>query len=569
MPKTILVERDLAIPMRDGIVLRADIYRLSDNNQKPVLLARTPYGKSFNENSFALFAAEQGYAVVLQDTRGRWSSEGDSYPFIHEKNDGYDTLAWICRQSWSNGKVGMFGMSYLGFAQFAAACTNPPGLKTIIPNVTFTNPYQILWENGAFSLGAGLSWSIMAGAHMAIFREPITDAQKYPLWNNFIQIANRLSSRDLFYHLPLNEIPFVGKGEIAPYFSDQFSNRENMAYWLPMICPLEDVMIPAFHIGGWYDLFISHTLSTYQALSSMHKQPQKLLVGPWVHGNYEGLVGDVDWGLQTWGMMVLPEEIQLRWFDYWLKAEANGILEEPPVRIFVMGDNLWRDEYEWPLKRTVYTPYYLHSDGAANTLHGDGLLSLNPPDIEPVDSFVYDPRNPVPTRGGGLCCWNPALAPGAFDQRSLEERPDILVYTSQPLAQDLEVTGPIVMQLWAASSAVDTDFTAKLVDVSPCGFARNVQDGILRASCRESGNPSLLRPGEPEKFTISLAATSNVFKAGHCLRLEISSSNFPRFDRNPNTGNIPQSIAELSPALQIICHDANHPSHLLLPVIPK
>lgn len=569
MSKIILVERDVPIAMRDGVVLRADIYRLNDPTPKPALLARTPYGKGFSENAFALFAAEQGYAVVVQDTRGRWASEGDSYPFIHEKQDGCDTIAWIANQPWCNGKVGMFGMSYLGYAQFAAAYMQPPALKAIIPNVTFTDPYQFLYAGGAFSLGAALSWSLLAGAHMAIFREPIPEAQKAPLWGQLIQTANQLSSRDLFRHLPLTEVPLVGEGEIAPYFSDQILRRDQNEYWQAMACPYSDITVPALHVGGWYDLFIEQTLESYTTLTKLNKAPQKLLIGPWAHGSYDGLVGEVDFGLQAWGMMVLPEEIQLRWFNYWLKGDQNGIMDEPPVRIFVMGENTWRDESEWPLSRTQYTPFYLHSEGTANTLRGDGGLSLTSPAEEPVDSFVYDPRNPVPTRGGGLCCWNPALAPGAYDQRPVEERPDVLVYSSEPLERDLEVTGPIVVRLWAASSAVDTDFTAKLVDVSPCGFARNIQDGIVRAShCLPKGQSQLV-PGKPYEFTISLAATSNVFKAGHRIRLEISSSNFPRFDRNPNTGQTARSEADLKPALQTIFHDQDHPSQIILPLIPR
>ncbi|MDI7277359.1 MAG: CocE/NonD family hydrolase, partial [Anaerolineae bacterium] len=261
---------------------------------------------------------------------------------------------------------------------------------------------------------------------------------------------------------------------------------------------------------------------------------------------------------------------QLRWFDYWLKGIDNGIVDEPPLSIFVMGDNCWRTEHEWPLARTQYTRYFLHSGGAANSLHGDGSLSLERPSIEPVDTYVYDPRHPVPTRGGGLCCSPAALAAGAFDQRPIEARPDVLVYTSELLAQDLEVTGPLSVELWAATSAVDTDFAAKLVDVYPCGYARNVQDGIIRARYREGvERPAPVSPGEACRYTIDLGVTSNVFKAGHRIRVEISSSNFPRFDRNPNTGCLARQECDLRPAMQTILHDAEHPSHVVLPVIPR
>jgi putative CocE/NonD family hydrolase len=245
-------------------------------------------------------------------------------------------------------------------------------------------------------------------------------------------------------------------------------------------------------------------------------------------------------------------------------------MDEPPVRIFVMGDNHWRTENEWPLARAEYIPYYLHSAGAANTLAGDGLLSPAPPADEPVDSFVYDPRNPVPTRGGGLCCWSPALPPGAYDQREVEARPDVLVYTTPPLEKEVEVTGPLEVRLWAATSAPDTDFTAKLVDVSPDGYARNVQDGIIRARHRDAPSPAEpIEPGVPYVFDIDVGATSNLFQAGHRIRLEISSSNFPRFDRNPNTGQPADKETELRPALQTIFHDADHPSYIRLPIIPR
>ena len=568
MTQSLLVDRDIKIPMRDGVKLYADIYRPQTSNRLPVLLERTPYGKGFSETSFALFAASQGYAVVIQDTRGRWASEGDSYPFVSEKNDGYDTLEWINQQPWFNGRAGMFGCSYVGYTQYTAAVTRHPTLKTIIPAATFTCPDEIFYPGGAFALGTGLSWSLLAGVQMAILREPIIEAQKAPLWTQWVSAVNGMTSGATFQHLPLEEMTLVGKNGIASSFSDYLQHLPGDLYWQPMDCPYDLIDIPALHFNGWYDLFIGRTLEQFTTLKRRGKAAQKLVVGPWVHCGADGLVGEVDFGIQSYAMMVLPDEIKLRWFDAWLKDQPNGILEEPPIRLFVMGVNQWRDETEWPLARTRITPYYLHSHGGANSLHGDGILSSAPPEIEPADTYLYDPRNPVPTRGGGLCCWNAALSPGAYDQRPVESRPDVLVYTTPPLASDLEVTGPIQVNLWAASSASDTDFTAKLVDVGPCGFARNIQEGIVRARYRKAGEESLLQPGEPYQFTIDVGVTSNVFKAGHCLRLEISSSNFPRYDRNANTGSMPRSQADLKPALQTIFHTDEYPSHILLPVIP-
>ena len=261
--------------------------------------------------------------------------------------------------------------------------------------------------------------------------------------------------------------------------------------------------------------------------------------------------------------------MHLRWFDYWLKGKKNGLLEEPPVRIFVMGENAWRTENEWPLARTQYTKYYLHSNGNAKSLRGDGSLSPQQPRSEPADVYVSDPRNPVPTKGGGLCCWPAAVPGGAFDQRPVEERADVLVYTTPVLEHDVEVTGPISVTLYAATSAVDTDFTAKLVDVHPDGYARNLTDSIIRGRVpRDAGKATLLTPGEVYEYTIDLWATSNVFKAGHRIRVEIASSNFPRFDRNPQTGEASGEASRLEPALQHVFHDETRASHVVLPVIP-
>jgi uncharacterized protein len=280
-------------------------------------------------------------------------------------------------------------------------------------------------------------------------------------------------------------------------------------------------------------------------------------------------VGEVDFGLQASDYLLLPDEMQLRWFDYWLKGVENGVMEEPPVRIFVMGDNRWRSENEWPLARTQYKRFYLHSGGAANSLAGDGILTPEAPSEEPVDAFVYDPRNPVPTRGGGLCCWQSALPPGPYDQREVESRPDVLVYTTTILDDDVEITGPLEVHLWAATSAPDTDFTAKLVDVGPCGYPRNIQDGIIRARYRNSlTQAEPIQPGEIYEYTIDLGATSNVFKAGHRIRLEISSSNFPRFDRNLNTGHSIGNDTDMRRALQTVLHNAECPSNIVLPIIP-
>jgi putative CocE/NonD family hydrolase len=536
----------------------------------PVLLQRTPYGKAFVQTTFALMAAERGYAVVNQDTRGRWASEGDGYPLVHEKNDGYDTVEWAAQQPWSNGKVGMFGLSYMGYTQFAAAVTHPPSLRTIIPNVTFCDAHSIAYRGGALALGVGVSWSLLAVALMAIMRHSGTDEEKDRLMGQLIAAVDGMSLGQSFSHLPLSAIPLIGRDGLIPFLADWIAHPTPDDYWHRVNCSHEAVTIPVFHIGGWYDIFIASTMCDFSSIRDQGNTRQKLLIGPWVHGSWDAHAGEADFGLQASAYLLVPDEMQLRWFDYWLKGVENGVMEEPPVRIFIMGDNRWRSENEWPLARTQYTHFYLHSGGAANSLDGDGTLTPEAPSEEPVDAFVYDPRNPVPTRGGGLCCWQAALPPGAYDQREVETRPDVLVYTTPILERDVEVTGPLEVHLWAATSASDTDFTAKLVDVGPCGYARNIQDGIIRARYRNSlTQAEPIRPGEVYEYTIDLGATSNVFKAGHRIRLEISSSNFPRFDRNPNTGRALGEDTDLRTALQTVLHGTECPSHIVLPIIPR
>ena len=481
MTKSILVERDIPISMRDGVRLYADIYRPNLSQPVPVLLQRTPYGKGFAQTAFALMAAENDYAVVIQDTRGRWASEGDSYPFVAEFQDGYDTVEWVAHQSWANGNVGMFGCSYVGYTQLSAATTQPPSLKTIIPWHTFCDAHSLFFAGGAPALGVGVSWSLVAGAQMAIIRQPIPEDQKAPLWSQFIDSVNKMSTGEFFRQLPVLHFPLIGQDGIFRLLTDILQHPTKDSFYDQINCAHDKINIPVFHIGGWYDIFTSQTLHDFSTLRQLNKAPQKLLIGPWTHGSYSSLVGEVDFGIQSSDMFLLPDLISLRWFDAWLKGKSNGIMDEPPIHMFVMGINQWRDEYEWPLSRAKLTRFYLHSEGAANTSRGDGSLSQIEPGDEPSDSYLYDPRNPVPTRGGGLCCWNPILPPGTYDQRRIEERLDVLVYSTPPLEHHVEVTGPIQVHLWASSSAVDTDFTAKLVDLSPCGFARNVQDGIVRA----------------------------------------------------------------------------------------
>jgi putative CocE/NonD family hydrolase len=329
------------------------------------------------------------------------------------------------------------------------------------------------------------------------------------------------------------------------------------------------VTVPALNIGGWYDIFSKATLdhiAQVRRSSTNHamRRNQFVVLGPWGHGVGGQKLGDLDFGPSA---KLDLGKLQFDWFEYWLKGKNTGVQDWPSVRLFVMGENVWRNEHEWPLARTQFTPWYLHSSGKANTSAGDGSLSPASPDAEPADHFTYDSANPVPTQGGNNLVAIPA---GPFDQSAVEQRADVLVYTSAPLEKAVEVTGPVRVLLHATSSARDTDFTAKLVDVHPDGKAYNLCDGIIRARCRESLTaPTLIEPGKAYRYEIDLWVTSNLFKPGHRLRVEIASSNFPRFDRNPNTGHDFGADAELAKAEQTILHDREHPSHILLPTIPR
>ncbi len=573
------VETNLPVKMRDGIVLYADVYRPDGPGPFPVVLQRTPYDKSAPgsfTNLDPLKAARNGYAVVIQDTRGRYASDGQFYCFRDEVNDGYDTVEWAAAQAWSTGKVGMYGASYVGATQWLAALSRPPHLTTILPNVTASNYHEgWTYQGGAFELGFNVSWTL-AQLTLANFGAISSVKDVGPeRRQQLIEAVNGMESS--FLHLPTKELPPLLYG-LADYYYDWLAHPEYDDYW-KALC-IEDnhsrLGVPAYNIGGWYDIFLGGTIRNFLGMRSNGgtddaRRGQKLLIGPWQHSSRgTSVVGDHYFGLAADAMAADLDGVHLRWFDYWLKGIDNGILDEPPVRIFVMGDNVWRDEQEWPLARAQNTDYYFHSRGKANSLHGDGELSAQPPGEEPPDVYLYNPADPTPTRGGALCC-NPYFAAnGAFDQRDIEARPDVLVYTTPPLEQDLEVTGPVTVSLWAATSATDTDFTAKLVDVCEDGCARNLTDGIIRARYRESTSlASVVEPGRAYLYTIDLWATSNVFQQGHRIRVEISSSNFPRFDRNTNTGSVIAGDANFKPALQTVLHDAEHPSHITLPVVPR
>jgi putative CocE/NonD family hydrolase len=363
-------------------------------------------------------------------------------------------------------------------------------------------------------------------------------------------------------------------GGNMPFWKDWIAHPTDDQYWAEINVERlwGEIAVPALNMGGWFDLYAKESFDNFNGLRLHGRTPEarqsKLIVGPWPHRlSTCTRTGDIDFGD---GSLVDLESLELRWFDYWLKGIENGIVEEPPLRLFIMGANQWRDEHEWPLARTDWQRWYLHSGGGANTLRGDGRLTKEPSQDEPPDQYVYDPRYPVQTIGGNTCCSPEIVAWGPYDQRPVEMRSDVLCYTSEPLTNDLEVTGPIRAVIYAASDAPDTDWTAKLVDVSPTGYAMNLCDGIIRARyCESFTEPTLIEPGVTYKYEIEIGVTGNVFLKGHSIRLEISSSNFPRFDRNPNTGHAFGQDTEMRPASQSVYHSRESPSHIVLPVIPR
>ena len=513
---------------------------------------------------------------MIQDSRGRHASEGEFYAFRDDIDDGYDTVEWAAAQPWSNGNVGMYGASYVGATQWLAATSRPPHLKAIAPTVTASN-YHDGWtyQGGAFELGFNMSWTLLQ-LTLANFKN-VSSVQGVPRERRGQLMKAVDNMTEGFGFLPTKDFPELDSG-LAKYYYDWLAHPDFDDYW-KKLCIEEhhsEIEVPALHTGGWYDIFLGGTIRNYLGMkesgaNETARSGQRLVIGPWAHGAR----GSTMAGRHYFGIMADPaatdiDGMHLRWFDHWLNDGKNGITEEAPVRIFVMGDDVWREEQEWPLARAQETKYYLHSGGKANSKNGDGSLGTDSPHTEPPDVYLYNPADPVPTTGGALCCNPYYAANGAYDQNEVEERQDVLVYSTPPLERDVEVTGPVTVTLWASTSATDTDFTAKLVDVCENGCARNLTDGIIRARYRDSmSNPTLLEPGKAYCYDIDLWATSNVFKAGHQIRLEISSSNFPRFDRNTNTGNIIAEDTELRPALQTAFHDGQQASYVSLAIVPR
>jgi uncharacterized protein len=578
---TVALEKNVPMRTRDGVTLYADVYRPDAPGRFPVLLSRTPYGKdagAANPNGSNQFYARYGYVTIMQDCRGRFSSEGEYDTIFQEVADGYDAVEWAARLPWANGRVGTTGQSYLGLTQYAIACHEPlpPSLQAMAP-VSASSDYHASWiyhTGGAAMWGWLVPYAILKGRN-TLERQGLSDLLKQ--MDEYVQPGTNFSQplREEWYkHLPISDWGALLE-QAAPYFAEHLAHPDDGPYWYRanLNRHAENVNVPMLHISSWYDIFAEGAPNAFRSISQRSRFPearrgQRLIIGPWAHLFPYDLpssagTGEIDFGEAA---LIDLRQTLLDWFDYWLKDRETGIMAGPPVTVFTLGENRWQQFEDWPPPAARSVRYYLHSDGNANTLHGDGTLSTVPPTDELADTYTYDPEQPTPTLGGN----NLSLPLGVADQRPVEQRADVLVFTSAPLDGPLEVTGPLSVELWAASSARDTDFTAKLVDVHPNGYAQNLQDGIIRARYRHSASsPSLITPGAVERYTIDLWATSTVFLPGHRLRLEISSSNFPRFDRNPNTGAPFGQGTALEAARQTVFHGGDRPSCLVLSVMPR
>jgi uncharacterized protein len=541
--------------MRDGVKLSSDIFRPDVKGEFPVILTRTPYrtveGFQDAQNDEARYFAQRGYAYMIQDCRGKNDSEGVYRPFLDDDRvDGYDTLVWAGKQPWSNGVLGTIGASYAAWNQWQAATLRPPGLKTMVCTVALPDPVlNVPYQNGALVLWMS-EWMALIEGRRNTKTTAVNDTRKN------------------FWHLPLSTIDEKFGRKNSRIWQEWVSHPSADSYWSSAFYEnkLKRVRLPVLHITGWYDDDIIGTHLNYLGMTDPSRdentrKAQKLIIGPWQHHvNSKRKLGEVDFGEAA---LIDLRGTELRWFDHWLKGVDNGIDREPAVDIFTTGRNSWSKHSRWPYPNARPSLYYLHSGGGANTYYGDGLLSTSEPASEPDDTYVYDPGNPAPNIDD-----DGSAAEGPFDQRPVERRDDVLVYSTPVLDREVEVSGRVTVSLFASTSRTDTDFWAQLTDVYPSGFSMHLTEGIIRGRYRKSlEKAELLTPGEVNEFAIDLWIISNAFRKGHRIRLDVSSSSFPKYDRNPNTGNEFGKDSKLLVAEQRVLHDSEHPSSVRLPVV--
>jgi putative CocE/NonD family hydrolase len=547
---TVKIDFNQRVRMHDGVELSADVYRPESAGQFPVILSRTPYNKNGGSTlAIARYFVPRGYVFVAMDVRGRGDSDGEFVPYRNDGRDGYDVIEWCAKQQWSTGKIGTIGGSYNGRIQWLTAVEQPPHLTTMIAMVTPSDPF-FEWPTG-LPLPMDISWYHFTAGRVS-------------------QNMDAVDWSKIHRHLPMKTMDEAA-GRPNRYWKELFEHTRLDDWWEPLRYQnkFDRVKVPVLHISGWYDdeqigTPFNFSMMTTNAATPELRRSQKLLMGPWPHAiNSTSKLGDVDFGPTA---IIDLNGYWLRWFDYWLKGIDNGIMREPSARIFVMGENRWVDENEWPLTRTEWVKYYLHSRGRANSLFGDGSLSTSLPDNEPFDSYTNDPSRPVPF----ITAPSFAQIGSTDDYRAVERRDDVLVYTTAPLTEDVQICGPIGARLYAASSARDTDFMMKLLDVWPDGYAQRLIDGMVRARFRSSMFiPTLIEPGRVYEYSINLWNTCQMFKRGHSIRVEVASTAFPKYDRNPNTGEALGTATRLETAQQKIYHDRERASYILLPIIPR
>lgn len=595
-PYAVRLEKSVMVPMRDGVKLSTDLYfPVGPEGRLPVIVMRTPYDKNFyreksnDTRMFPYFFVEHGYVVIIQDCRGKYESEGAYVVSAADSRDGDDTVTWTALQPWSNGRVGTYGCSYSGENQIEMAKLRNPHLKAMIPRAaggavgTAGQRYTYFgaFKGGVFEISANFGWFFQYGSK--IYYRPPADTphavflESAKLFNPAPQLPP-INYREIWKTLPVINM-MKNAGGPPTDFEDFLSHEPADPWWdrLGYIEETDQFDVPALHVNSWYDFGVGETLYTFDlfqrnAASALAKENQFVIISPTAHCLSEEATQKTIVGERELGDARLDyENVYLRWFDYWLRGIDNGITKMPKVQVFVMGAGAWRSGNEWPPAGIQLQTYYFHSDGRANGRYGTGRLGPDAPGAERADTYVYDPKTPVPSRGGPVCCTGSPDAPeGSYDQSEVEMRQDVLVYTTTPLTEGVEVTGPLEVVLYVSSSAPDTDFTAKLVDVYPDGRAYNVQEGIQRARYREGFDRKVwFKPGEAAKVRIDLQATSNYFGPGHRIRLEISSSNFPRFERNLNTGGNNYDEAEGPIARNTIYHSARYPSAIILPIFKK
>jgi putative CocE/NonD family hydrolase len=572
MKCAVAVEYDISVPMRDGVVLKADVYRPATSGKHPVVLVRTPYDKLATAQNAALRGfdpltfARAGYAVVVQDVRGTGMSGGELHPFRAETSDGETTIEWAAAQAWSTGAVGMAGPSYLGATQLLAAVGAHSSLRVIAPFITASEYYDgWTYQGGALQLGFALSWAIRFAA-----AEAARQARAGRDVTAQVEVLDELllDPWPLFERLPLmalpEHVPLLEAGD----FISWLNHPSRDAFWRSIALNERygRFNVAALHVAGWHDIFLKGSLENYvglraSAATSEARHAQHLIVGPWSHEPPSEISGEVWFGGAASPQMVDLHGAHLGLFDAVLKE--SGTLAQPRVRIFVMGDNRWREEDDWPLSRAVETRWFLRSGGG---------LSREAPTDELPDEFVYDPRDPVRTVGGNTLLPGAGFFAGPRDRRPVQRRPDVLSYASELLEHDLEVTGPVSARLCVSTSALDTDFTVSLNDIYPSGAVLGIADGILRLRYRDGLDAEhIAKPSEVYAIDVDLVATSNVFRTGHRIGIDVSSSNFPRFDRNPNHGgvNATATEADFKVARQLVHHSASCPSWVVLPVVPR